>query len=185
MPIGLWDVEAFSRQSAHRWRWGCQPYAPAALYTPGRFLVLISVRSWVNLRAIVRLGGFFSIKKSNDLNGNRTRGLPACSIVPQPTTLPRAPVSRRMLWLPGSRVMPQFSDVSWYRTAPKDCCPSRRMLWYSAYGEVSYYYNGVSFRYQWAFMDITSYRSSLTVLLQILPPPPTHELHSSKPDLFI
>jgi hypothetical protein len=33
-PIRLWDVEAptFSRQSAHRWRWGCQPYAPAALY---------------------------------------------------------------------------------------------------------------------------------------------------------
>jgi hypothetical protein len=33
-PIALWDVEAptSSRQSAHRWRWGCQPYAPAALY---------------------------------------------------------------------------------------------------------------------------------------------------------
>jgi hypothetical protein len=33
-PIAVWDVEAptFSRQSAHRWRWGCQPYAPAALY---------------------------------------------------------------------------------------------------------------------------------------------------------
>jgi hypothetical protein len=33
-PIGLWDVEAptFSRQSAHWWRWGCQPYALAALY---------------------------------------------------------------------------------------------------------------------------------------------------------
>jgi hypothetical protein len=32
-PIGLWDVEVptFSRQPAHRWRWGCQPYAPAAL----------------------------------------------------------------------------------------------------------------------------------------------------------
>jgi hypothetical protein len=30
----LWDVEAptFSIQSAHRWRWGCQPYAPPALY---------------------------------------------------------------------------------------------------------------------------------------------------------
>jgi hypothetical protein len=29
--IGLWDVVAptFYRQSAHRWRWGCQPYAPA------------------------------------------------------------------------------------------------------------------------------------------------------------
>jgi hypothetical protein len=32
--IGLWDVEAptFSRQSDHRWRWGYQPYAPAAVY---------------------------------------------------------------------------------------------------------------------------------------------------------
>jgi hypothetical protein len=25
-------VPTFSRQSAHRWRHGCQPYAPAALY---------------------------------------------------------------------------------------------------------------------------------------------------------
>jgi hypothetical protein len=33
-PIGLWDVEAltFSRQSAQRWRWGCKPREPAALY---------------------------------------------------------------------------------------------------------------------------------------------------------
>jgi hypothetical protein len=32
-PIGLRDIEAptFSRQSAHKWRWG-QPYPPAALY---------------------------------------------------------------------------------------------------------------------------------------------------------
>jgi hypothetical protein len=32
--IGLWDVEAptFSRQSAHRWLWRCQPYVPTALY---------------------------------------------------------------------------------------------------------------------------------------------------------
>jgi hypothetical protein len=34
-PIGLWDVKdlTMSRQSAHRWRWGCQPYAPAVLYS--------------------------------------------------------------------------------------------------------------------------------------------------------
>jgi hypothetical protein len=30
---GVWDVDAptFSRKSAHRWRWSCQPCAPAAL----------------------------------------------------------------------------------------------------------------------------------------------------------
>jgi hypothetical protein len=32
-----------------------------------------------------------SIEKYNDLIGIQTRDLPACSIVPQPTTLPRAP----------------------------------------------------------------------------------------------
>jgi hypothetical protein len=31
-----------------------------------------------------------SIKNSNDLISNRTRDLPECTIVPQPTTLPRA-----------------------------------------------------------------------------------------------
>jgi hypothetical protein len=35
-------------------------------------------------------------KKSNDLIGNRSHDLPACSIVPQPTTLPRA--LERYLW---------------------------------------------------------------------------------------
>jgi len=32
------------------------------------------------------------MKKSNDTIGNRTRYLPACSAVPQPTALPRAPI---------------------------------------------------------------------------------------------
>jgi hypothetical protein len=91
--IGFWDVEAptFSRQSAHRWRWGCQPYAPTTLY--------LQEDSWYSFLLVAELipgpyaaGRIRSIeKKSNNLIGNRTRDLPACSIVPQPTTLPRAP----------------------------------------------------------------------------------------------
>jgi hypothetical protein len=38
----------------------------------------------------VRLEGLGKLKK-NPLIGTRTCDLPACSIVPQPTTLPRAP----------------------------------------------------------------------------------------------
>jgi hypothetical protein len=58
---------------------------------PWRFLVFISVRGWVDSRAIVRLKGLSQLKKSSDIIGIWTRDLPACSIVPQPTTLPRAP----------------------------------------------------------------------------------------------
>jgi hypothetical protein len=85
--MGLWDVEAptFSRQSVHRWRWGCQPYAPAALYPPGKFLVLISVRGWVDPRSVVRLERLGKLKKSTS-SGLEPRDLPTCSIVPQPTT---------------------------------------------------------------------------------------------------
>jgi hypothetical protein len=42
-------------------------------------------------------GRISSIEKSNDLIGNRNRGLPACSIVPQPTALPSAPHKARAL----------------------------------------------------------------------------------------
>jgi len=35
-------------------------------------------------------GRIVSMEKSNDTIGNRTRNLPACSTVPEPTALPRA-----------------------------------------------------------------------------------------------
>jgi hypothetical protein len=91
-PVELPDVEdpTFSRQSAHRWQWAYQPYAPATLDLQKDALVLIFVRGRVNSRVMVRLEGLGKLKRFNDLIGNRTHNIRACSIVPQPSTLPRA-----------------------------------------------------------------------------------------------
>jgi hypothetical protein len=76
-PIGLWDVSHFLD---NRLTNGGKALRAGSPLPPGRFLVFISVRVSVDPRAIMLLEGLGKLIRSNDLIGNRTRDLPACSI---------------------------------------------------------------------------------------------------------
>jgi hypothetical protein len=85
-PIGLRDVEFLDNRLTDGGE--VVSLTPRLPFTPRK---IPATHFYERLSAARRIR---SIEKSNKI-GNRTRDLPACSIVPQPTTLPRVlPPSR-------------------------------------------------------------------------------------------
>jgi hypothetical protein len=85
------------------------------------FLVLISVRGWVDPQGQSAAGRIMSMKNSSDTIGNRTHDLLACSTVPETTAPPRAPFFSLSLLNKGLYVV-KYSEVGGQVESMTDNC---------------------------------------------------------------
>jgi hypothetical protein len=80
----------------------------------------------------VRLEGLRQLKISNDLIGNHTRDLPACSVVPQPTTLPSLCDNQSKPSVVSdsyetSKSLTDFTEISQLKLSGSDVTPTSRV----------------------------------------------------------
>jgi hypothetical protein len=129
---GEWMYRSAFLDLGTSWRWVVN-FTPRPLYPRGKSPWYLWIGGWVNVRAglddfekrksltlpglelqpVASRGRIRSIEKSSDLIGNRTRDLPACSIMPQPTTLPRAPRSSGRHLYAVAVLYCSFSSIKW------------------------------------------------------------------------
>jgi hypothetical protein len=95
-PIGLWDVEAPHFLDTRLTDGGkfvsLTGRQPLTIHEDSLHSFLLEAES-ISGPQCAAAGRIKSIEKSSDLIGNGTRDLPACSVMGQPTTLPRVPES--------------------------------------------------------------------------------------------